>query len=211
MYRGYTLLKANKKTPIRHIEVTTWFVKCNVPQVSKRHLNKWICVVIQRFSGEKRPIWFVFTGMGCHWPSMGASLLKIPVCAAAIQKCHRLLEPKGVNLIDIITNQDPKIFDDTLNSFIGIGVIQVMSWWNEEFSRIRVIGNIYDLLIDCTCGLAFFNWNLAWRHVGILIRGTGLCLRWRMSYHRANNIIRILSWNYILRNRIDPRHNGVTW
>lgn len=63
--------------------------------------------------------------MGCHWPSMGSFLMEIPVCAATILKCHEILKPKGVDLIDIITNKDPAIFKDTLNSFIGICVIQV--------------------------------------------------------------------------------------
>jgi fatty acid synthase len=52
----------------------------------------------QLYPGSKRPVWFVFTGMGSVWPGMGKSLLKLPIFATAIEKCHRAPEPHGVDL-----------------------------------------------------------------------------------------------------------------
>lgn len=63
--------------------------------------------------------------MGSQWAGMGLTLMKIPVFAAAVHKCHQLLKPKGVDLIRIITDTDPTTFDNILNSFVGIAAIQV--------------------------------------------------------------------------------------
>ena len=83
-------------------------------------------IFLQFYPGSKRPVWFVFTGMGSQWPGMGKSLLKLPIFAAAIEKCLRVLEPHGVDLINIITSDNPKIFDNILNCFVGIAAFQVI-------------------------------------------------------------------------------------
>ncbi|XP_072934221.1 fatty acid synthase [Epargyreus clarus] len=80
---------------------------------------------IQYFSGVRRPVWFVYSGMGSQWAGMATHLMRIPVFAAAIQKCHKALEPKGINLTKIVTDPDPKIYDNILNSFIGIAAVQI--------------------------------------------------------------------------------------
>ncbi|KAL0867964.1 hypothetical protein ABMA27_008631 [Loxostege sticticalis] len=80
---------------------------------------------MQYFSGLKRPVWFVYSGMGSQWAGMATELMRIPVFAAAIEKCHKALEPKGINLTKIITEPDPKIYDNILNSFIGIAAVQI--------------------------------------------------------------------------------------
>ncbi|XP_026740412.1 fatty acid synthase-like [Trichoplusia ni] len=80
---------------------------------------------IEYFSGVRRPVWFVYSGMGSQWAGMGKELMRIPVFAAAIEKCHKALAPKGINLTKIITEDDPKIYDNILNSFIGIAAIQI--------------------------------------------------------------------------------------
>jgi fatty acid synthase len=56
---------------------------------------------------------------------MGKSLLKMPVFAAAIDKCQRALKPYGVDVINIITSDDPKVFSNILNCFVGIAACQV--------------------------------------------------------------------------------------
>jgi fatty acid synthase len=81
---------------------------------------------LQFYPGNKRPVGFVFTGMGSQWSEMGKSLLKLPIFAAAIEKCHRVLEPHGVDLINIITSENAKIFDNILNCFVGIAACQVI-------------------------------------------------------------------------------------
>ncbi|VVC88813.1 unnamed protein product [Leptidea sinapis] len=80
---------------------------------------------VQYFSGVRRPVWFVYSGMGSQWAGMATELMRIPVFAAAIDKCHKALEPKGINLTKIITEPEPRIYDNILNSFIGIAAVQI--------------------------------------------------------------------------------------
>ena len=83
-------------------------------------------IFLQFYPGSKRPVWFIFTGMGSQWPRMGKSLLKLPIFSAAIEKCHRILEPHGVDLINVITSGNPRLFDNILNCFVGIAACQVI-------------------------------------------------------------------------------------
>ncbi|XP_070149856.1 fatty acid synthase [Polyergus mexicanus] len=80
---------------------------------------------IENYLGTARPIWFVFSGMGSQWPGMGIDLMRFPVFAKAIQKCDDVLRPRGVDIINILTNKDKSIFDNILNSFVGIAAVQI--------------------------------------------------------------------------------------
>lgn len=80
---------------------------------------------IQLFTTERRPIVWVYAGIGSQWAEMGTDLLNIPTFAQTIQKCHEILKPKGLNLIDIITSPDKKMFDSVLNSYVGIAAIEI--------------------------------------------------------------------------------------
>ncbi|CAG4933467.1 unnamed protein product [Colias eurytheme] len=77
------------------------------------------------FDDAARPLWFVYSGMGSQWPGMGKQLMRIPVFAAAIERCRKVLEPKGVDIIHIITAPDKTIFDNILHSFVGIAAVQI--------------------------------------------------------------------------------------
>lgn len=100
LYRGYTVI--------------------NETAVTKEHIRE-----IEYYSGAKRPIWFVFSGMGSHWPGMGTALLRLPIFAEAIKKCDVVLKPRGVDIYDVLTNQNKSIFDTILNSFVGIAAVQI--------------------------------------------------------------------------------------
>jgi hypothetical protein len=82
-------------------------------------------IYFQYYPGSKRPVWFVFTGIGSQWPGMCKSLLKFPVFASAIEKCQEALKPHGVDVINIITSDDPRIFNNIVNCFVGIAACQV--------------------------------------------------------------------------------------
>ncbi|XP_022124139.2 fatty acid synthase [Pieris rapae] len=77
------------------------------------------------FDNAVRPLWFVYSGMGSQWVGMGTQLMRIPVFAAAIEKCRRVLEPKGVDIVSIITSPDKTTFDNILHSFVGIAAVQI--------------------------------------------------------------------------------------
>ncbi|XP_077295461.1 fatty acid synthase-like [Arctopsyche grandis] len=84
-----------------------------------------VCREVQYLSMMTRPIWFVFSGMGSQWAGMGSMLLRIPVFAAAIERCHQVLHPNGIDIIRIITDPNPKIYNNILHSFVGIAAIQI--------------------------------------------------------------------------------------
>ncbi|XP_051173561.1 fatty acid synthase-like [Leptopilina boulardi] len=100
MYRGFTLLppKGLPKNKIREIQLHMDF---------------------------KREIWYMFSGMGSQWVGMGKDLLHIPVFAEAISKCNKVLQPHGIDIVRIITEEDSKMFDNIVNSFVGIAAIQI--------------------------------------------------------------------------------------
>lgn len=56
--------------------------------VTESHPPKAVSVArdMQYFSGLKRPVWFVYSGMGSQWAGMATELMRIPVFAAAIEK-----------------------------------------------------------------------------------------------------------------------------
>lgn len=63
--------------------------------------------------------------MGCQWPGMGKSLMQIPLFAQSILQCNRVLEEKNVDLIRIISDDDPSLLENVINCFVGITAIQV--------------------------------------------------------------------------------------
>ncbi|XP_037292706.1 fatty acid synthase-like [Manduca sexta] len=80
---------------------------------------------VDYFDNSKQPLWFVYSGMGSQWVGMGTQLMRIPIFAAAIERCDRVLAPKGINIVDIITSEDKTTFDNILHSFVGIAAIQI--------------------------------------------------------------------------------------
>ncbi|KAJ8711410.1 hypothetical protein PYW07_008652 [Mythimna separata] len=77
------------------------------------------------FDDARRPLWFVYSGMGSQWAGMGTQLMRIPIFAAAIERCHKVLEPRGLNIVDILTSPDESTFDNILHSFVGIAAVQI--------------------------------------------------------------------------------------
>jgi len=82
---------------------------------------------------KKRQVWFIFSGMGSQWQGMGTDLMKLPVFADAINKCDIILKTRGIDIKNILTSQNPQLFDNILNSFVGIAAVQV---WVKLFMNI---------------------------------------------------------------------------
>lgn len=51
--------------------------------------------------------------------------MDLPLFRESIERSHKILESKGLDLIKIVTDDDPNVFDNILNSFVGIAAVQV--------------------------------------------------------------------------------------
>lgn len=94
------------------------------PSEDGKH-SEMIAKDIQHYNGLKRPVVWVFSGMGSQWTEMGSALMEIPMFKASIEHCHKVLKPYGLDLISIITANDKTMFDNILHSFVGIAAIQI--------------------------------------------------------------------------------------
>lgn len=56
---------------------------------------------------------------------MGKALLNIPIFAEAIDQCDAVLKPKGLDIREIISSDDPTLFDNIVHAFVGIIAVQV--------------------------------------------------------------------------------------
>lgn len=56
---------------------------------------------------------------------MGAQLMEVPIFLNAINKCDAVLKPRGIDIKYILSSQDTNLFENILNSFVGIAAVQV--------------------------------------------------------------------------------------
>lgn len=80
---------------------------------------------ISQVSNDKRPLWYVFSGMGSQWPGMAKHLMRIEPFKQSIRKCAAALKPHGLNLEEILIEGTETTFDNVLNSFVSIAAMQV--------------------------------------------------------------------------------------
>jgi len=76
--------------------------------------------------------------MGSQWTGMGRDLLALPPFRASIDKTANTLKNLGLDLYAIFESNDKTIFDNVLNSFVGIAAIQVRRFLD---IRSNVIGS----------------------------------------------------------------------
>ncbi|XP_072763279.1 fatty acid synthase-like isoform X1 [Anoplolepis gracilipes] len=84
-------------------------------------------IKMERNIHTKRPICFIFSGIGSHCQcfNMGQVLMKFPVFAKAIHKCDTVLRPHNIFVTDILINQDKHILDNVVNLFVGLTGLQI--------------------------------------------------------------------------------------
>lgn len=89
--------------------------------------NQTVCIEkeVYNFKESKRSVVFVYSGVGSQWLGMGKDLMKISIVADSIKICNEILATKNVDLMNIITSDDPGTFDKPLNTFVGVAAIQI--------------------------------------------------------------------------------------
>lgn len=58
----------------------------------------------------------------------GESLLHFPTFYKTVKKCDTILRTCGMHIIDVLTSTHEAIFNNILNSLVGITVMQVMNY-----------------------------------------------------------------------------------
>lgn len=72
---------------------------------------------------------------------MGKALLKFNVFAAAIERCAKVLQPKGIDLMKVITSDDVRVLEDTVNKLVGVVAVQVKFLKYFKFHALNIFLN----------------------------------------------------------------------
>ncbi|KAG0424800.1 hypothetical protein HPB47_027992 [Ixodes persulcatus] len=139
-----------------------------------RELIKWV----ERAPSEKRPLWFVFTGMGCQWNGMARQMMKFDVFADSIRRSHELLVPFGIDLIDLITSDNAN--NQTMASpFVSVAAMQVALVSMLKAAGVEPDGILGHSLGEVGCGFA---------DGGLTAEQTVLCAYWRGRCTEQGNL-----------------------
>ncbi|XP_015113123.1 fatty acid synthase [Diachasma alloeum] len=80
---------------------------------------------IKHYPGIRRPVWFVFSGVGSQWLTMRPSLLRFQVFANTINRYHASLKSKGIDIYSILMNPDGLTSGNIVSLFVGITAMQI--------------------------------------------------------------------------------------
>ncbi|XP_050427979.1 fatty acid synthase-like [Adelges cooleyi] len=77
------------------------------------------------YTGDKRPIYFIFPGMGSQSLDLVKDLVKFPVFKDVVDRAHQTLLPHGFSVYDLFYKSNEKTFTDIINVTITIVVVQM--------------------------------------------------------------------------------------
>lgn len=72
----------------------------------------------------KRPVWYIFSGMGSQWTGMARELMHLPIFAQSINDCAEILREVNVDLIHLLTSDDKSILNTMVPCFVTIASVQ---------------------------------------------------------------------------------------
>ncbi|XP_077520061.1 fatty acid synthase-like [Amblyomma americanum] len=80
--------------------------------------------VVEQAQLEKRPLWFVFSGMGCQWNGMARQMMHFEVFARSIRKSADVLKQFGIELTDVVTS-DEVVNNNVASVLASVAAVQV--------------------------------------------------------------------------------------
>ncbi|KAK8766988.1 hypothetical protein V5799_006227 [Amblyomma americanum] len=105
--------------------------------------GKEVVKVVERAPFEKRPLWFVFTGMGCQWKGMARRMMQFEPFARSMRKSQEVLTMLGVDVIDVATN-DNDVFQSMASIQASVVAVQV----TDEVVEINMVSNEADAYLS---------------------------------------------------------------
>jgi len=81
---------------------------------------------VQEVTNEKRPIWWVFSGMGSQWVGMGKELMVLKPFADSLRNSHSTLKTVGIDLMNLLNTENDDTYENILNSFVAIAAMHLL-------------------------------------------------------------------------------------
>ncbi|XP_025264308.1 fatty acid synthase-like [Camponotus floridanus] len=110
--------------------------------------------IVEANYDEKRPVWFIFSGINSQWPGMGRELLHIETCQRSLQRCADVLKEHDVDLMNIIINGTDETYENVLVATVSIVAIQIALIDMLIFMDVRPDGIIGHSLGEISCSYA---------------------------------------------------------
>ncbi|XP_049528882.1 fatty acid synthase-like [Dermacentor silvarum] len=61
--------------------------------------DKQVVKIVEPAAVKERPLWFIFTGLGCQWRGMARQMMEFDVFARSLNKSHQVLSQFSIDLI----------------------------------------------------------------------------------------------------------------
>ncbi|CAD5118531.1 DgyrCDS7222 [Dimorphilus gyrociliatus] len=115
---GLQFLCYNQRKESSNLLPFRGFITLNTPSTLKG---------IQKFTepDTKRPIYYVYPGMGCQWVGMGRDMMTFDCFRNSIETCSKALMNVGMDLKRLLEKGTEDDFKNPLNTFICITSIQI--------------------------------------------------------------------------------------
>ncbi|XP_025265005.1 fatty acid synthase-like [Camponotus floridanus] len=110
--------------------------------------------IVEANYDEKRPVWFLFSGMNTQWPGMGRELLDIETCQRSLQRCADVLKEHNVDLMNIIINGTDETYENVMVATVSIVAIQIALVDMLIFMGVQPDGIIGHSLGEISCSYA---------------------------------------------------------
>jgi len=74
---------------------------------------------------ERRPLWFVYSGMGSQWNGMAQALMKLQNFRETTERLAAILKPFNVDLVKLLTSEEKDVLESTVAPFVSIAAVQI--------------------------------------------------------------------------------------